>query len=161
MKKNSFSKGITIVEIVVAAGIIAVSVIGIIGAIQVYLKIVFQNTREAQAVLLLDETAEAIQYLRDEGFDEHIANKDLNTEYSIYWNGSGYEFGTGTIALPYEMTRTVSFDEVRRDSSDQIVTSGGTVDDDTRKAIITITWPYKDEVKTLSSEVLIHNIYEN
>ena len=161
MKKNSFSKGITIVEIVVAAGIIAVSVVGIIGAIQVYLKVVHQNTREAQAVLLLDETAEVVQYMRDKGFDEYIGNKDLNTEYSIYWNGLGYEFGTGTIALPYEMTRTVSFDEVRRDSLDQIVSSGGTVDDGTRKATISITWPYKDEIKTLSSEMLIHNTYEN
>ena len=79
MKKNSFSKGITIVEIVVAAGIIAVSVVGIIGAIQVYLKVVYQNTREAQAVLLLDETAEAVQYLRDRGFDEYIGmHQDMN-----------------------------------------------------------------------------------
>lgn len=159
--KNSFIKGISIVEIVIAAAIIAVSVTGIFGAIQIYLKIVQQNAHKAQAVLLLDETSEAIQYLRDEGYDSYIASNSFNTEYSIFWNGSGYELGTSTITLPYQMSRTVRFEEIRRDSSDQITSSGGTVDSDTRKVIITINWPYKGEIKTISSEMLIHNTYEN
>lgn len=159
--KNSFSKGISIVEIIIAAAIIGISVVGIIGAIQIYLKIVYQNAREAQAVLLLDETAEALQYIRDESFDTYIATIPLDTSYTVFWNATGYELATSTIMLPYDMTRTVVFEEVRRDGSDQLVTSGGSVDDDTRKAIITIEWPYKDETKTLVSEMLIHNLYEN
>jgi Tfp pilus assembly protein PilV len=159
--KNSFSKGISIVEIVIAAGIISVSIVGIVGAIQIYLKVVHQNTREAQAVLLLDETAEAIQYLRDISFEDTIGATDLDTQYTVYWNGTGYELATSTIMLPYDMTRTVSFEEVRRDSSDQIVSSGGSIDSETKKAQITITWPYKDENKTLVAEMLIHNTYDN
>lgn len=159
--KYSFIKGISIVEIVIAAGIIAVSVTGIAGAIQIYSKIVYQNTRQAQAVISLDEGAEAIQYLRDVSFDTEIDSTTLGQEYSIYWNGTGYELGTTTILLPYDMTRTVTFSEVRRDSSDQIVLSGGTVDSNTKKATITITWPYKDEIKTLTSQMLVHNTYEN
>jgi Tfp pilus assembly protein PilV len=159
--KYSFIKGISVVEIIIAAGIIAVSVTGIAGAIQIYSKIVYQNTRQAQAVLALDEGAEAIQYLRDTSFQTHIELATINQEYSIYWNGTGYELGTTTILLPYDMTRTVSFDEIERDTQDQIVLSGGTVDSNTKKAIITITWPYKDETKTLVSEMLVHNTYEN
>ncbi|MEY4440793.1 MAG: hypothetical protein RLY49_419 [Candidatus Parcubacteria bacterium] len=159
--KNSFIKGISIVEIVIAAGIIAVSVTGIVGAIQIYLKIVHQNAREAQAVLVLDETAEALQYLRDEGYSTNIESNPLNTEFSIFWNGSGYELGTSTITLSYEMTRTIQFEEVRRDGNDEIVSSGGVVDPDTRKAVITIEWPYQGQTKTISSEMLIHNTYEN
>lgn len=159
--KDSSSKGISIVEIIIAAGIIAVSIVGIVGAIQIYLTIVYQNAREAQAVLLLDETAEALQYMRDTGYQTHIGSQVLGESYTIFWNGTGYEFSTSTVSLLYDMTRTVVFEEVRRDGSDQITESGGTIDEDTRKAVITISWPYKEEFKSIQSEVLIHNIYEN
>lgn len=160
MKKYS-TKGLSIVEIIIASAIIAVCITGIVGAIQIYLKIVHQNAREAQAVLLLDETSEALQYLRDQSYDTYIFQPVLNTTHTIMWNGTGYELSTSTILLPYDMTRTVSFQEIRRDSSDDIVSSGGTVDPDTRKAVITISWPYQGENKTLSSEMLIHNLYDN
>ena len=153
-------KGISIVEIVVAAAIIATSVVGIVGAIQVYLKIVYQNARETQAVLLLDETSEALQYLRDDSYSGNIATAVVDDEYTLFWNGTAYELGTSTITLPYDMTRTIVFAEVERDASDQIVVSG-TNDDSTRKATITIEWPYKEEVKTISAEMLIHDMYAN
>lgn len=159
--KNSFIKGISIVEIVVASGIIAVSVVGIVGAIQIYLKIVYQNTRETQAVLLLDETSDAIQSLRDESFSENFADTSSDEDYTIFWNGTGYEIGTSTISLPYDMNRTINFENINRDSSDQIVSSGGTNDSNTKKAIINISWPYKGETKSIISEMLIHNIYAN
>lgn len=159
--KNSFIKGISIVEIVIAAGIIAISVTGIVGAIQIYLKIVYQNTRETQAVLLLDETAEALQYLRDVSYQTNISDIPTDTPYTVFWNATGYELATSTIILNYDMTRTVTFEDVYRDGSDQITVSGGTEDENSKKAVITISWPYKDETKTLSSELLLHNIYEN
>jgi hypothetical protein len=59
------------------------------------------------------------------------------------------------------MNRSIWFTHVERDSSDQLVTSGGTVDVDTKKALITVSWPYNNSIKSLSSEVLIHNIYDN
>jgi len=154
-------KGISIVEVVIAAGIIAVSVTGIVGAIQIYLKIVHQNARETQAVLYLDETAEALQYLRDTSYDLYFNQTNINTSYTVFWNGSGYDLATSTIILPYDMTRTIVFENVSRDSSDQIVLSGGSVDPNTKKATITVSWPYQGETKTVSSEMLIHNIYEN
>jgi type II secretory pathway pseudopilin PulG len=156
----SFKKGMSIVEIIVAAAIIAVSVIGIVAAIQVYLKVVYQNTRETQAVLLLDETAEALQYMRDDGFGAHIESKTLGDTYTIYWDGSGYELSASTITLPYGMTRSVVFSSIKRDGNDQISSSGST-DENTLKAVITISWPYKEEMKILSSEMLIHDMYEN
>lgn len=158
--RSSSKRGISIVEIIVASAIIAISVIGIVGAIQVYLKIVFQNTRETQAVLLLDETAEALQYMRDDSFSTHFDPIIFGDTYTIFWNASGYELSTSTVYLPYEMTRTVVFSEVERDVNDQI-TASGTVDPDTIKANVIITWPYREEVKSISSEMLIHNMYEN
>ncbi len=156
----SLKRGISIVEIIIASAIIAISVVGIIGAIQVYLKVVYQNTRETQAVLLLDETAEALQYMRDDSFSTHFSSITPGDTYTIFWNASGYELSTSTVMLPYEMTRTVVFTEVERDGSDQISTSGS-VDDDTLKAAITIAWPYKEDLKSITSEMLIHNTYDN
>lgn len=154
-------KGISIVEIIVAAGIIGISVIGITGAIQIYLKIVYQNTREAQAVMYLDETAEILQYLRDISYSTYFENTQDNQEYTVFWNGTGYEIATSTITLPYQMNRSILFSDVERDSSDQIVASGGTLDVGTKKAAVTITWPYADDTKSITAEVLIHDIYGN
>ena len=159
--RHTPARGISIVEIVIAAAVIGVSVVGLVGAVQVYLKLVYQNTRQAQAVLLLDETAEALQYLRDDSFSEHIGGTENDTAYAVVWNGTGYELGTSTITLPYDMTRTVMFSTVERDSSDKIVSSGGSVDGGTRRATITISWPYKEATSTVSSELLIHNTYDN
>lgn len=153
-------RGISIVEIIVASAIIAISVVGIVGAIQVYLKVVHQNTRETQAVLLLDETAEALQYMRDDSFSTHFDSITFGNTYTIFWTASGYELSTSTISLPYDMRRTVVFSEIERDANDQI-TNSGTVDDGTIKAAITISWPYKEDLKNITSEMLIHNTYDN
>lgn len=157
--KFSSRRGISIVEIVVAAAIISISVVGIVGAIQVYLKIVYQNTRQTQAVLLLDETAEAIQSIRDQDYSS-IADLNTNTTYTVFWNGSAYQIGTSPITLQYNMTRTFTLEDIKRNSQDVIVQSG-TIDPNTKKAVITIKWPYKDSQQTLTSEVLIHNLYDN
>jgi Tfp pilus assembly protein PilV len=157
---SSKKQGISVVEIVIAAGIIGVTVTAITGVIQFYLKIVYQNTRETQAVMLLDETSEALQYLRDASYATNFKNVTENKTYTVFWNGTGYELGTSAITLPYGMTRTITFDSVQRDSSDQI-TQNGTIDPDTKKARILIEWPHMGEPKNISAEVLIHNTYEN
>lgn len=154
-------KGISIVEIVIASAIIGISIVGITTAIQIYLKIVHQNTRETQAVLLLEEAAEALQYIRDVDFENEIKTRDPDIDYSLFWNGSGYELTDSSISLPYNMSRTVRFFDVFRDSADQITDAGGTIDPDTKKAQITVEWSYSDIQKSISSEVLIHNMYEN
>lgn len=156
----SSQRGISIVEIIVASAIIAISVVGIVGAIQIYLKIVHQNTRETQAVLLLDESAEALQYMRDDSFGTHFEDLDFDDTYTIYWTGTGYELSTSTVELPYQMTRSVVFSEIERDSND-VISGSGTVDENTIMATITIAWPYKEDQKTLISEMLIHDTYEN
>ena len=158
--KTSLKQGISVVEIIVAAAIIGVSVIGIVAAIQVYLKVVYQNTRETQAILLLDETAEALQYMRDKSFSTYFASSTVGTTYTVYWSGTGYEFSTSTITLPYQMTRTVILSQVKRNSDDQIASSG-TIDPKTLKATLQINWPYKSEIKNITSEMLIHNLYAN
>lgn len=160
MKKNSIT-GISIVEIIVASAIIGISVVGITSAIQIYLKIVYQNTRETQAVLLLEEAAEALQYIRDLDYEIEIKTRDPNIDYSLFWNGTGYELTDSSISLPYAMSRTIRFSDVFRDSADQITDVGGTLDPDTKKAEITVEWSYSDIQKVISSEILIHNTYAN
>ncbi len=158
--RNSFKKGMSIIEIVIAAGIIAVSVTGIIGAIQIYLKIVHQNARSTQAVMFLDEATDALQSIRDQDYNT-FKTLILDQEYSLFWNGVRYELATSTILLPYDMKRTIVFTEVQRDGSDSIVSSGGSIDENTRKANIKVEWYYQEKIKTISSEMLIHNLYEN
>ncbi len=160
MRLPSTKKGISMIEIVISAGIVTITVAAIVTVIQTYLSLVKQNSIETQAVLLLDETAEALQYLRDVSFEDNFGDVNTQTAYTIFWNGSSYEMTNETIILPHEMTRKIYFTEVKRNSND-VISQNGTTDERTIKATIVINWPSKEEQKEISSEMLIHDLYEN
>jgi Tfp pilus assembly protein PilV len=129
---NSKDRGISIIEIVIAAAIIGISVIGIINSLKVFLSLSMKNTNEAQAGLLLEETLEVLQYSRDKGWTSNIKNLNKNVGYYILWNG-----------IDYSATTTPQ------------------VDDGTRKVSVEIAWKDGVEDKKVNSEFLIHNVYQN
>ena len=157
---KTYSKGFSIIEIIIASAIISTTVISIIVAINFFLKLSFTNSKEVGAVLLLEETAEAVQLIRDKGWI-NISNTNPGTKYHIYWSTSDY-FTTTTPQLINDIyTRTVQFENVNRDSNDDIVSSGGNDDSNTRKVLIEISWNAFGEIKTKTSQMLIHNVYAN
>ena len=156
----SRTRGFSIVEIIIGAAIVAVVVTGIASAWQVYEKLVGQSVRLAQADLLTEEGAEALQYFRDKGWTANIAPLSVNTAYYIIWTGSDYA-ATTTPTATNGFARVLTLSTVYRDASYNIASSG-TADPDTLLATLTI-YPTSTATGTpaMQAQTLIHNVFNN
>ncbi|HTK33206.1 MAG TPA: hypothetical protein VL335_01515 [Candidatus Paceibacterota bacterium] len=160
MSSHRYIRGLSVVEIIVSAAIIATAVTGIAGAWQLYLKVANSSSRYAEAALLTEEADEALTIMRDTGWSTKISPLSLNTTYYLYWDGSTYSGTTTVQTIQNTYVRTIVFSAVKRDSSDNISTSG-TTDANTRDVIITV-FPSGNASTTLArTEMLIHNVYNN
>ena len=155
------SAGISIVEIVVSAGIIAVAVLGITGAWRLYLKVANQSTMYAQGALMVEEAEEAITLMRDFSWSRYISPLTLNTNYYLYWNGSAYVATTTAQTSANGYIRTLVFRSVQRDSNSNIVLSSGIVDSRTKNVLITVVPANATTTVVGQSDMLIHNVYSN
>lgn len=154
------TRGFSVVEIIVGAAIVAVVVTGIASAWSFYEKLAGQSVRQAQADLLIEEGAEALQYLRDKGWSSNIAPLSTNTTYYIVWNGTDY-VATTTQTASNGYARTLKLAAIYRDASDNIAASG-TVDPDTLLATLSA---YPTAIATgtpvMQAQTLIHNVFNN
>lgn len=160
MSSHRYIRGISVVEIVVAAGIILTAVTGIAGAWQLYFKISNKSAQYSQVSTIIEEGEEALNLMRDMSWSGNISPLSLNTTYYIYWNGSAYVATTTLQTIQNTYVRTISFQSIQRDVNFNIASSGS-VDVNTRKAVITI-FPSGNASTTLAqSEMLIHNVFNN
>lgn len=156
---NIYQRGVGMMEIIVSVAVITVSVGAIALAVRVYINVQEHNTELTQAALLVEETGEAMQVLRDESWANNIAALSLDTPYFLYWDGSTYSATTSTSTdIGLDFYRVVTLSAVERDGSDDI-TETGTLDENTRHVDIRILSKKTGEV-VLASEMLIHNAYE-
>jgi Tfp pilus assembly protein PilV len=155
-----FNSGVSIIEVVIAAAIIGISFVGIISAFSIYISVSAKNAREAEAAMLLEETNEVLQIFRDESWNTYISPLNPGTRYYLYWDGVGYSATTTKIVNSNGLERTFTLSRIYRDGSDDIV-SGGSEDENSRKASILVSWVYTNSTSTLSAQTLIHNVYDN
>lgn len=160
MKMSFNKKGFSIIEIVIASAIITTAGMFIIISIQAYINVSSKNSKLIQTALLFEETAEVLQYMRDTSWSSNIENLNLNTDYYLHWNGSSYSVTSTPNLYQNLYTRKFELNSIERDAGDNITTSG-TNDPDTLKAIIKVSWPDKSTTTEKQTEILIHNVYDN
>ena len=161
MRLSNFTRGLSVVEIIVSAAIILTAVTGLAGAWQLYLKVSNLSTEYDIAALLTEEGGEALTVMRDTSWSSNIAPLSLNTPYYLYWNGTTYQATTTQQINQNSYVRTITFSSIYRDTNDNITSSGGTLDANTRDVMITV-YPVGNASTTLAqSEMLIHNVYTN
>jgi hypothetical protein len=161
MHSHKLKTGLSVVEIIVASAILLTLVTAIGGGWQLYLRVVRDGTNYTMASNLSEEGAEAIQLMRDNRWTTNIAPLSLNIEYDLYWNGTAYKATTTPQLLQNMYRRTVTFSSIDRDAWSNIVTSGGTLDPNTRKVDIKIYLGNSTSTALTQSQILIHNTYAN
>jgi Flp pilus assembly pilin Flp len=137
-------KGAFLVEVVVIVGIIAGSLVAILGVATVFLVTSHVVQQTSKATALAQEAIEIVRNYRD-GTDwdtTGLGQLTLGVPYHAEQSGSPPAWtllgGTETIT---EFTREIEFEAVCRDSSDNIATCPASYSDsDTRKAIVTVSW---------------------
>lgn len=134
------NKGFSIIEILVATGIIGIALVSFMGLFNSYLKTSQNNEKNVQALNFAQEAIEAVRAVRDESWD-NISNLTMAAIYHPVQQGTPKKWtltlGTETIDNFY---REIIFENGLRDENYNIVASGGTVDSDTKKVEVSVCW---------------------
>ncbi len=162
MKKHlCLQKGITLVEVLVATAIILSFLIALISVHNTYLRSSFSNLDQIKATYLAEEGIEAIKGLRDTSWTTNIAPLVNDTSYYLVFAGSQWATSTVPTLIDSKYTRKVVLSAVNRDTSSDITTSGGSLDSNTRKVNVTVSWSTGSATSTRSIDTYITNLFSN
>jgi hypothetical protein len=110
------------------------------------------QSRQAPAVkgaLLAEEGIEALKFIRNTGWNNFSSIPSGATRY-LYFSGSAWSVTTTPEVIDGVFYRSFSPKSVSRDSSSNIVLSGGTNDPNTLFMTVTVSWSSHNATSTQS-----------
>ncbi len=154
-------KGATLIEALIATSIIMAFLIALVSVHNTYLNSSFSDLFEVKATYLAEEGIEAVKGLRDASWTNNIVSQTNGTSYYLVFSNGAWALTTTPVLIDSKFSRTVTFSTVNRDSSSDIVISGGNPDPNTRKVTVVVSWPFGGATATRSIESYITNIFSN
>ncbi len=148
------------VEILVSAYIITLTALASLNLAQRSSYISRHTFLTAQAVFFGEEGAEAIRVIRDNDWS-NIQNATTGAIYYFYFNGSTWLLSSDPANEQIGgVKRKVIFQTVRRDdSTHDIVDSGGSVDNGTRRVNVNVNWTENGQYYDKLTEFYIMDIW--
>jgi len=164
-RKHQASRGFSLVEAVIASAICLGVLLGVSSAFTLSLRASLGNTSRTQAAFLEEEGLEAVRILRDNGWASNIASLTASTTYYLAYDSaaSTWKATSSNAYIDSTFSRTFSIYNVSRDGNQNIVSTGGSNDANTKKVTVTVSWRQR-ETKATSSHSLstyITNIFSN
>lgn len=140
-------KGQFLVEILIAIGITSALLPALITGFIASREGKAQQKQRSQAVALLRETEEAVRSVRQNG--DWVTFAVNGTFYPVV-SGGEWSLASGSATIG-DFTQGVLIEDVERDTSGDIVSSGGVVDPSTKQLTITISWgsPFPSNVQSV------------
>jgi Tfp pilus assembly protein PilV len=156
------ARGVSMLEVIVASAISLLVVVGGAGAFMLALPSVITSVDRTQAAYLAEEGLEVVRILRDSSWSGNIATLAAGTPYYLSYNsGTATWSSTTTNAYIGKFERSVTLAAVNRDASQNIVTSGGSNDTNTRKATVTVSWLTRTGTTSRSLVMYLTNVFNN
>ena len=160
------NKGFGLLEIVIASGLVAGSLLAVISVFVLAQSTVEFSTQNLQAVFLAEEGLEVLRFLRDSSWRQNISTLSGGTDYYFTFNTLTSEW---TIAAseppPIEgvFVRSFRIESVSRDSADNIEPVYNPANDNpgTKKVIMKVSWNFKGQNQTASLEAYLTNLFDN
>lgn len=157
-KSFSTSKGFGLVEIIIGSAILTVSLIAISTYFQKSLQLNQDSGKMTQASFLLEEGVEVVKFFRDTSW-VNISGLTPGSNYYLKFDGTKWSTTSPSVFVDGVFERKFVIDNVSRDANDDIVSSGGTNDADTKKATISVSWLGRNGTTTKSISTYITNIF--
>lgn len=152
-------KGFTMLEILIGASIITASFLGVLTVFDRLTRASRQMVELSQAASLLEEGLEVGRLFRDQSWI-NLANWPAGTIYYLTWTGSTWATTTVNALIDSKFERQVSLTNVSRDdTSKNIVSSGGTVDPNTKLVTVTVAWSTTGGTTTRSLSAYLTNLF--
>ena len=162
LRKNS--PGFGIIELVIASAIISGSLFSLMSVFSLSNRLAGEASNKIRANFIAEEGLEAARILRDAGWNHNIAPL-LNSE--TYY----LDFDTATLSWDIVTTdpgfiggkysRKIKVQDVSRDSFADIVASGGTVDLESKKIIVEVSWFERGGTKTQTLSTYLFDVFDN
>jgi hypothetical protein len=150
-------KGSVLLEVVVAASIMAVIALAFLGSFSVLTKIHERNMLYIKGDLLAEEGVEALRFVKASGWSS-LSGLPSGASRYLSVGGSSWTITTTPEIIDAVFYRTVKVFQVSRDSSDNIVSSGGTVDPNTLLTEADVSWSYRGATTTVTYKTYVTNI---
>ena len=157
MNKIIKNSGFMVVEILVAASIITISILAATAVAQKSIYVSRQAFHATQAAFFLEEGAETVRILRDNAWT-NISSLSAGTNYYPTFSGGIWTLSTTPNAVDI-FTRTVSITNVNRDNTTKDISVTGTDDPGTKLVTVTASWTEGGVVITKTLQFYIINIF--
>ncbi|MFH1200878.1 MAG: hypothetical protein V1484_00920 [bacterium] len=157
MKKFFKNKGFMIVEVLITASIITVSILAAMAVAQKSIYISRQAFHTTQAGFLLEEGAEAVRLLRDNAWS-NISSLSVGTNYYPTFSSGTWMLSTVSNSVGI-FTRTISVANVNRDNTTKDISITGTDDLGTKLITVIVSWPEGGIIVTKILQFYIADIF--
>ena len=156
-------RGFGILEIVIAVSIISATIFSLSFVFIVASKLETISLDKIRANFIAEEGLEAMRFLRDQSWAANLgALLDGPTYYlSFATTTSVWSVGTNGSEIDKLFLRKVTLENVYRNGSDDIISSGGTVDPDTKKINVSVEWLERGATTSISASAYLSNIFNN
>jgi len=155
---KSKSKGFGLIEIIIGSAILTISLIAISTYFQKSLQLNQDSGKTVQASFLLEEGIETVKFFRNISW-QNISGLTAGTSYYLQFDGTKWATTSSNVFVDGVFERKFAIDNVSRDVNDDIVSSGGTNDADTKKATVLVSWLTRSGTTTKSISTYITNIF--
>lgn len=161
IKKIHNARGIALLEVVFAIGIMTIVLGGLVALFQFFLSASTTNTEKIQAAYLLEEGAEVMRFLRD-GDWSTINNLLANTDYYISVSGGLWVINTTATTTGNQFTRRIVLEDVYRKTADDTIVASTSpdvkaIDQNTKFFTVYATSPLSNEYRL---SAYLANIFE-
>ena len=170
-KKTSSFCGLILIEVVISVSILLVVFLSLIAVYNYYIKVSINNIPLIKSSYLLEEDIEVVKILRDDSWTSKISPLTLETKYYIVYNVNAPTFDvtlTPQSLIDGVYQRTFTLSSVTRDSDSDIQSFGnasggasGTIDTNTKKLTVTVSWWNGSATTTKQLSTYITNIFNN
>ena len=155
---KSKSKGFGLIEIIIGSAILTISLIAISTYFQKSLQLSQDSGKTVQAGFLLEEGVEVVKFFRDTSW-VNISGLTAGTFYYLQFDGTKWATTSSNVFISGVFERKLVINNVSRDANDDIVSSGGTNDADTKKVTVSVSWLGRNGTTTKSISTYITNIF--
>lgn len=164
MAMKSRKLGFGLIEIVVAVAILGVTIYSLSFVFILASRLSAEASNKVRANFLAEEGIEAMHFLRDKSWTSNLAGMSAGTDYYLSFDAvsSVWSLETTDPGLIDDLyTRRIQVESVSRDSNDDIVESGGTVDPQTKKIKSIVSWTEKSLVRSVEVDTYLSNMFNN
>lgn len=158
IKKNN--QGFLLVEALIGASIVAVVVVAVLLSFSSGLRLSSRNGLATRAQFLVEEGIEAARIMRDKGWTGNFGALTNETAYHLVFSNNTWATTTSNALIDSRFDRTITVSSVYRDSNNDIASSG-TVDSNTKKVTIAVSWRNGSATTTKSLQAYLTNIFND